>query len=265
MSTNKGNTTTPAPSKDTDSTREPFSPKEWKLVQSPRPDFHAGDGGALVAGATKIQVDPYGEGRSVVDNYRLLTSAVTPRPVGLVSTVGKDGQKNLAPFSYFSLGHHDPPVFTLGFSAGKGQHKDTVRNLLETQECTINIISESFVDAANYTCIDAPYDKSEWELSGLTPAPSSKVAAEHVLESSFSVECKLIHTHEWTSKAVPGKASGTLVILEGVNFHIGQDVVNDALNNVDIAKLKPVSRLGGITYGRTHEGYEIPRPNYSET
>lgn len=263
MSINNGLAVSHDSKHDINDSREQFSPISWKLVQAPKPDFKPGDGGSVAGGDKKIQIDPYGEGRNVFDNYKLLTSAVTPRPIALVSTVGKNGEKNLAPFSYFSLGHHDPPIFTLGFSGGKGQPKDTLKNLLETKECTINIISEHFVDAANYTAINAPYGKSEWELSGLTPSPSSKVTPEHVLESGFSVECKVLHSHEWMS-TIPGKASGVLVILEGIHFHVGEDLVNPLLNNVDFSKLKPVSRLGGVVYGRTSEGFELPRVDYSE-
>ena len=28
--------------------------------------------------------------------------------------------------------------------------------------------------------------------------------------------------------------------------------------------LKPISRLGGITYSRVTEGFELPRPNYDD-
>lgn len=206
-------------------------------------------------------MDPYGENRAPVDNYKLLISAITPRPIGFVSSIAADGTRNLAPFSYFQFVNHDPPIFVLGFTKGTGKPKDTCANILETKELTINIISEWFVEAANYTSTDAPSDVDEWTLSGLTPAPSEKVKPPHVAESAFSVEGKLIHSHEWVSK-VTGNPSGTLCIVEGVNFHVREDVVNEQLNIVDQAKLKSVSRLGGITYGRTTQLFEMLRPDF---
>ncbi|RLV93037.1 Uncharacterized protein JA1_002798 [Spathaspora sp. JA1] len=236
----------------------------WKYTQIPNKDWPIGSGANDNSWKDhkKLEIDPYGEGRSPVDNYKTLISAVVPRPIGFVSTISKNGVRNLAPFSYFTVVNHDPPIFTLGFSGGRGNPKDTCQNILDTQELTINIISEWFVEAANYCSTNAPIDVDEWKLSGLTPLPSSKVKPEHVAESAFSVEAKLIHSHEWKSKTDTNRATGVLCIVEGVNFHVREDVINEDLNNLDISKLKPVSRLGGITYGRTIQGYEKLRPDF---
>lgn len=251
--------------KKVEASRKPFAEeKRWNYTQTAKPDWKIGEGvnDNSRENVKKLEIDPYGEQRIAVDNYKLLISAVVPRPIGFISTIGKDGTKNLAPFSYFTVVNHDPPIFTVGFSGGKGNPKDTCKNLLETEECTINIISEWFIEAANYCCTNCPYDIDEWQLSGLTEVPSRKFKPSHVKESAFSVEAKLIHSHEWHSKTDPNRATGTLCILEGINFHVGEDVINPELNNIDIGKLRPVTRLGGITYGRVIEGFEIPRPEY---
>jgi flavin reductase (DIM6/NTAB) family NADH-FMN oxidoreductase RutF len=179
-----------------------------------------------------------------------------------VSTVSKDGsQRNLAPFSYTQVVNHDPPVFCIGFSAGRNM-KDTARHLLESGECTINIISDFFIEAANYTAINAPPGVSEWGLSGLTPEKSTVVSAPRVKESVFSIEAKLLHSHDWKSKTT-GNHTGTLCIVEGVYFHVREDALNDEQNIIDIDVLRPMSRLGGIMYGRTTSMLEIPRPDFT--
>ncbi|KAM9929177.1 hypothetical protein OXX80_009774 [Metschnikowia pulcherrima] len=240
--------------------------KEWKYTQIPDIKWQPGSGANNEEWKQhkKLSIDPYQDGRSPVDNYKTLISAVVPRPIGFVSTIGKDGKRNLSPFSYFTVVNHDPPIFTLGFSGGRGNPKDTCKNILETGELTINIISEWFVEAANFTSVNSPLGVDEWKLSGLTPLASEKVKPSHVAESAFSVEAKLIHSHEWKSKADPERATGTLCIVEGVHFHVRKDVINKDLNNLDIAKLKPVARLGGITYSRTIDGYEKPRPDFDK-
>ncbi|SGZ47261.1 CIC11C00000005061 [Sungouiella intermedia] len=240
--------------------------KVWKYTQIPDVKWKVGSGANSDEWKNhkKITIDPYGEGRSPVDNYKTLISAIVPRPIGFVSSISKDGKRNLAPFSYFTMVNHDPPIFTLGFSGGKGQPKDTCRNILETEELTINIISEWFVEAANFCSTNAPHGVDEWKLSGLTPLESEKVKPQHVAESAFSVEAKLVHSHEWKSKSDPSRATGVLCIVEGVNFHVREDVINEAHNNLDISKLKPVSRLGGITYARTVDGYEKLRPDFDK-
>lgn len=239
---------------------------EWKYTQIPDKDWAPGSGANNNEWKKhkKVEVDPYGENRSPVDNYKTLISAVVPRPIGFVSTVDAEGRRNLAPFSYFTVVNHDPPIFTIGFSGGKGSPKDTCHNILNTGELTINIISEWFVEAANFCSTNAPLGVDEWKLSGLTPLESTKVKPQHVAESAFSVEAKLIHSHEWKSKVDPNRATGVLCIVEGVNFHIRDDVINEEFNNIDINKLKPVSRLGGITYGRTVAGYEKLRPDFEK-
>jgi flavin reductase (DIM6/NTAB) family NADH-FMN oxidoreductase RutF len=226
---------------------------EWKIGSGANDDSWKQHG--------TVEIDPYGEGRNSVDNYKLLISGIIPRPIGFLSTISADGKYNLAPFSYTQVVNHDPPIFCVGISSGRGNKKDSCQNLLDTKECTINVISEWFIEAANYTSIDAPYGVSEWGPTGLTQAPSTKVNAPRVAESAFSIEAKLLHHHEWESPST-GKKTGTLCILQGVNFHIREDALNEAKNMIDPDVLRPVSRLGGISYGRTTSGYELPRPDF---
>lgn len=240
--------------------------KSWTFTRAPNTKWKLGDGSSSDEWKDhkKISVDPYQEGRAPVDNYKTLISAINPRPVGFVSSVSKDGTRNLAPFSFFNVVNTDPPIFVLGFATNAGTLKDTPANILETGELTINIISEWFIEAANFCSVDAPSEADEWELSGLTPVKSENVAPPHVAESAFSVEAKLVSHHEWKSKVDPSRVSGVTMIVEGIKFHIREDVVNEELNVINIDKLKPVSRLGGISYGRTVEGYELPRALYSQ-
>ncbi|KAK8050024.1 hypothetical protein PG994_011754 [Apiospora phragmitis] len=201
-----------------------------------------------------VAIDPYEPGRPAPFNYKLLISSIVPRPIGFVSTRSADGAAtNLAPFSYFNMVNHDPPLF------------DTLKNLVESKECVVNIISEHFVEAANAASVDAPYSASEWDVSGLTPVRDChEVQAARVGEAVFSVECKLESAREFESRATPGKKTGVLVVVEGVRFWVREDAINEERNLVAPEVLRPMSRLGGITYGRLTEGLEIPRPVFEE-
>ncbi len=126
------------------------------------------------------------------------------------------------------------------------------------------MISEHYLEAANATSINAPYGISEWALTGLTPAPSKEVKPNRVKEAIFSIEGKLFSTQEFESRATPGKKTGVLAIVEGVRFWVREDAINEEKNIIDPAILRPMSRLGGITYGRTTEGVEIPRPDFAD-
>ncbi|MCJ1392325.1 hypothetical protein MMC18_005192 [Xylographa bjoerkii] len=227
---------------------------------------HGGNDGGESLKKQHVEIDPYAEGRPAAFNYKLMISAIIPRFVGFISTRSKDGiSTNLAPFSYTTVVNHDPPIFVVGYAGGYENAKDSLKNLIDTNECVINVISEHFVEAANCTSINAPYGVSEWALSGLHPAPCTTVQASRVKEAIFSVEGKLMETKEFESRATPGKKTGVLAIIEGTRFWAREDAINEDRNAIDPAVLRPISRLGGITYGRTTGLFEIPRPDFEDS
>ena len=117
-------------------------------------------------------------------------------------------------------------------------------------------------EAANSTSINAPYGSSEWAVSGLHPAACSTVACSRVREAVFAVEGKLVETKEFESRVTAGKKTGVMAIVEGTRFWVREDAVNEERSLVDPGVLRPVSRLGGITYGRLVEGFELVRPEW---
>ncbi|KAK6344124.1 hypothetical protein TWF696_007769 [Orbilia brochopaga] len=237
------------------------------MTKTVDPDWKPGSGANDNSGKNikKVEIDPDAPDRSPRDNYKLMISAIAPRFIGFISTVSKDGRTtNLAPFSYTTMVNSDPPIMVVGIASGLENKKDTLQNILDTGELVINVISEWFLEAANYTSIDAPHGTSEFALSGLTPLPSSKVKPPHVAESAFSIEAILVSHHPWFSPRT-GKNTAVTIFAQGVNFHVREDmwVPGNEGSLVDIAKLKPVSRLGGIMYGRTTGGCEIPRAEFA--
>jgi flavin reductase (DIM6/NTAB) family NADH-FMN oxidoreductase RutF len=98
----------------------------------------------------------------------------------------------------------------------------------------LNIVSEHFIEAANATAINSPYGVSEWNLSGLHPEKCTYVKPPRVKESIFAAECRLLETKEWQSRATQGKASGLMLILEGVNFWVREDAINEERNMIDL-------------------------------
>lgn len=247
-----------------EATRPDYEKKEWRFTKTVNPNWTYGsggnDGGASLE-ETHIDIDPYADGRQAAQNYKLLISGIVPRPIGFLSTRSKDGNfTNLSPFSYTQVINHDPPIFVVGFSGGMGNAKDSLRNLIDSRECSINIVSEHFIEAANATSIDAPYGISEWALSGLHPAPCKDVQCSRVKESVFSIEGKLVDTREFESRATPGKKTGVMAIIEGTRFWVREDAIDQTRSLIDPNVLRPMARMGGISYARVSEGLEIPRP-----
>lgn len=234
-----------------------------QVTQSPDPEWTYGSGvkhERLNGDHEYVTIDPHAEGRSMMDNYRLLVSGVVPRPIGLISTLSQDGKtENLAPFSYFQLVDHDPPTFVVGFSSRLSRPKDTYRNLLETGECVINIVSEEMAEAVIATSTDPPYGVSEWDVSGLHKAPTETVKPLRVKESIFSLECKLVDRKEFTSHAKPGFSVASIALVEATRFHVRKDALDKDQIRIDLNVLRPIAQLGGISFGRITEVFEYPR------
>ncbi|KAL3480004.1 hypothetical protein BJX99DRAFT_45813 [Aspergillus californicus] len=246
-------------------TKSPFP--EWSYGQgvpstAPKSDSTNTNTNNPPTGPTHHEIDPYAETRPTVNNYRLLVSGIAPRPIGFISSVSADGKtENLAPFSYFQVIDHDPPMFILGFSSRPGVEKDTFRNLKETGECVINTVSENMIEAVNATSIDAPYGISEWEISGLTKAASTTVRPARVQESVFSVEGVVVDVKEFEAHSA-GMSGAGVVLVKATRFWVQEGAVDEELKDINLEKLRPVAQLGGISYGRISSVFERPRKRW---
>lgn len=237
------------------------------ITQSPNPSWKPGQNQPSPYGNEFIEVDP----KKVNGVYSLLISGVSPRPIAFVSSINKSGQVNLSPFSYFNAISHAPPMVMFSVCRNRdGTKKDTLRNIEETKEFVVNIMSEWFLESANYTCGNFEYTEDEFEKSGLTKQESKNVKPPRVLESAFQMECKLrsfedIYKNELSDeKSDPGKVSTTVVIGKIVKFHINKAIYDEQSGTVDFLKYKPVSRLGNINYGFTQKITLLPRPHLSK-
>jgi flavin reductase (DIM6/NTAB) family NADH-FMN oxidoreductase RutF len=192
--------------------------------------------------------------------YKIMTGIIVPRPVALVSTVDRDRVPNLAPFSFFSgVGSVPPtllfcPVLRAGRTDDRAPRKDTLRNVEETGEFVVNVVSESMAAAANVTAAEVPPDVDEFRLSGLTALPGDLVQAPRVAESPAQMECKLLQVIYTSDK--PG--GGVIVLGEIVRFHLRADLVDNF--RVDPGGLDAVGRMAGNTWVRTRDRLELIRP-----
>ena len=126
--------------------------------------------------------------------YKLLVALVTPRPIAFVSTRGRDGVDNAAPFSFFNVLADDPPVVIVSIERRlDGRSKDSGRNILETGEFVVNMVDEDLLERMHLCSVEFPSEVSEFAQAGLTAAPARKVAAPLIAEAPVSMECRL-HT-----------------------------------------------------------------------
>jgi len=153
-----------------------------------------------------------------------LNAIIGPRPIGWISTRGGDGTINLAPYSFFNAFNYHPPI--IGFSSINA--KDSLRNVRETGEFVWNLTTRDLAEKMNATCAMAPYEVDEFELAGLTAAPSRQVAVPRVAESGVNFECKLTDVIQLRDHR-GSPVTTWLVLGEVVAVHIRRDLLKDGV------------------------------------
>ena len=190
--------------------------------------------------------------------HELLMSAILPRPIAFVSTIGEDGIFNLAPFSCFTPVGLKPALVCLQIGWKRdGKKKDTLRNIEYEKNFVVNGVDEALAEAMNQTSAEYPSDIDEFKEAGLTAIKSDLVRAPRVAESPVSMECQLVKILEF-GEAPTGSH---VVIGEILLFHVKDELWCG--DEIDISKWKPIGRLGGDLYCRTRDVFEMKRPTPS--
>jgi flavin reductase (DIM6/NTAB) family NADH-FMN oxidoreductase RutF len=203
------------------------------------------------------------------DLYDILISSVAPRPIAWVSTLSASGQPNLAPFSFFNCVCGNPPLLVFAPAVRPprdssaqpnangellGEAKDTLRNVRETKEFVVSIVTYDLLEAMNLTSGEYPPTVNEFELAKLTPVASQIVRPARVGESPVSFECRLRQIVEFST--APNGTS--LVIGEVVAIDLNDAHLKDG--RIDRNSLDLIGRMGGIQYTRTRDRVELARP-----
>jgi flavin reductase (DIM6/NTAB) family NADH-FMN oxidoreductase RutF len=191
--------------------------------------------------------------------YKLLIGSIVPRPIAFVSTVNTTGRRNLAPFSFFSAVCSNPPIVLISTSVRKdGTQKDTFTNIEATKEFVVNIVSESFARQMNECSADFPPEVDEFAVSGLTAIPGELVKPPRVGESMIQMECTLANIITFGE----GPGSGSTIFGQVVRFHVADELFTNF--RIDASRLQPIGRMGGPTYTRTNDRFDLPRPDLGD-
>ena len=190
---------------------------------------------------------------------KYLQSAIAPRPICFASTINKNNEPNLAPFSFFNLFSSNPPiaVFSPAYSGRTGAPKDTLLNVLEVPEVVINMVNYDMVQQTSLA--SSPFAKgvNEFIKAGFTPIASELIKPFRVKESPVQFECNVIEVKELGKNG----GAGNLVICEIFRIHINEAVLNEE-NNIDTKKIDLVSRMGDNWYCRASGDalFEVKKP-----
>jgi len=180
------------------------------------------------------------------DFHQYMLGAVAPRPIAFASTVDKNGEPNLAPYSFFNAFSSNPPilVFSSNRRVADNTTKDTLHNIEETGEVVINVVNHAIVRQMTVTSISFPTGVSEFKKAGLTPVASDLVKPFRVKESPVQMECKV---REILTLGDQGGA-GHLIICDVVRMHIDENVLDG--DRIDPHKIDLMGRMGRAYYVR---------------
>ncbi len=184
-------------------------------------------------------------------------SCVVPRPIGWISTSGANGIDNLAPFSQFQNATFDPPIILFCANEGApGRAKDTVANVERTRNFVWNMATYDLREQVNLSSGDYPPEVDEFQVAGLTKAPSRLVSAPRVAESPVHFECEYLHTVH-----LPGRdPMGSVDVVFGrvVAVHIADSALVNG--RIDITTLRPIARMGYLDYCVVDKVFTMPPP-----
>lgn len=192
------------------------------------------------------------------DLHQILLTAVAPRPICFASTVDKDGNVNLSPYSFFNVFSSNPPImiFSPARSGRDNSLKHTHQNVLEVPEVVINIVNHPMVEQMSLS--STAYDKgvNEFVKAGFTEVPSEKVKPPRVAEAPVSFECTVQEVIELAQ--TPG--AGNLIMAKVELIHINESYLTGGV--LDTEKLDLVGRMGANWYIRATKDalFEIPKP-----
>lgn len=192
---------------------------------------------------------------SWIEAHEIMVATIAPRPIAFVSTIGRDGVYNVAPFSLVTPISMQPII--IGFSIGRkeGQKKDTLNNIEFAHDYVINAVNENLAHKMVQASENYPSDVDEFKEVGLTPTKADYAKSPMVGESPISLECRLKQILEF---GLPPR-NNNFIIGEVIQIHIKDECYADGEIQVDTLKL--IGRLGGPRYCRTVDVFEMKRPN----
>jgi flavin reductase (DIM6/NTAB) family NADH-FMN oxidoreductase RutF len=173
------------------------------------------------------------------ERYKLLCATIVPRPIALVTSVGRDGVVNAAPFSFFNVFSEDPPLIVLGLQHKPDKApKDTTRNIAETGAFVVNLVDEDLAEAMNVCAIDFPSAISEIDAAGLNLVAGVDVPVPRIAQAPFALECR-------REVALAFGPHRELLVGEIVRLHARDGLIDPERLRVDTEAYHPVGRLFG--------------------
>lgn len=197
---------------------------------------------------------------SPADAQNYLQHAIAPRPICFASTIDKEGNVNLSPFSFFNLFSSNPPIviFSPARRVRDNTTKHSLENVHEVPEVVINIVDYDMVQQVSLASCEYPKGADEFIKAGFTAEPATMVKPPMVKESKIKLECKVLEIKPLGTEG----GAGNLVICEVLCMHIDESIL-DQNKKIDQTKMHHVARLGGDWYCKIDRSnlFKVAKPN----
>jgi flavin reductase (DIM6/NTAB) family NADH-FMN oxidoreductase RutF len=198
---------------------------------------------------------------SLRERQNWLQYAIAPRPIALASTIDKEGNVNLSPFSFFNLFSYNPAavIFSPSRRGRDNSTKHTLENIFEVPEVVINICDYDMVHQVSLSSCEYPRGTDEFLKAGLTKISSIKIKPPRVAEAKVQIECKVLEVKSLGEIA----GAGQLILAETICMHVNENILNAEHSMIEQTKLHHVARLGGDWYSvvNEHNLFKVTKPN----
>ncbi|AYC33359.1 flavin reductase family protein [Pseudomonas cavernae] len=193
---------------------------------------------------------------SPLEAYRWLAASVTPRPIAWVSTRSQTGIANLAPFSFFQVISDEPPTLMVNVGVrDDGSLKDTLRNVQDTGELVIQLVSAAQAEAMNASAALLAHGVSEFAHCGIASLPAERVQVPRVAGAPLAFECVVAEVQPYPRET----PNCHLIFARVLLAHVDERVL-DGNGRIDPQQLDLVGRLGGSNYCTTRDRFSMTRP-----
>lgn len=195
---------------------------------------------------------------STKDRYKILSYTIVPRPIAWVVTVGSNGDRNAAPFSFFNVMTSKPPVVSIGITSHGKNMKDTMRHIEETRQFVVCLVPQDLMVPMNQTAIEFPPGNDELSIASLEVVPSTLVKPPRIAGCPVAFECELFHHHDM--------GTGQHIVLGKVlAAHVADEAVIDADKAyIDTTRLGLIGRLNNRYIDINAGNLDLPRISLAE-
>jgi flavin reductase (DIM6/NTAB) family NADH-FMN oxidoreductase RutF len=187
-----------------------------------------------------------------LERYKLLIGLVIPRPIAWVSTYSANGVANCAPFSFFNVFSEDPPLCVIGINPrSDGQIKHSLKNIRRTREFVVNLVDEDTANAMHLSSKEFPEEVSEFQQTGLTPAPAITVQHPRIAQAAACLECKV-------ERLIVISPTRELVLGEIQLIHARDGIIDPQSKRISETNYRPIGRLFADRYITTRQRFNLP-------